>query len=136
MRKLLSLLFFFGLPFLLYAPTAAQEKSAYPPMAAFEIDGNLRLYGFDEEPIQLTFQDKGLDKILWNPGGPLHDVVWSPDGKYLAFQAVDGHLALFNLETREFKDFDIYPQKELRVTFSRDSQYILFGSFGDHIYET
>ncbi len=52
----------------------AQDTAIDPPMAAYGADGNLWLYGFEDEPIQITFQEGGLSKILWHPGGPLHEL--------------------------------------------------------------
>ena len=47
----------------------AQDIVIDPPMAAYGADGNLWLYGFEDEPIQITFQEGGLVKFFGIQGG-------------------------------------------------------------------
>jgi WD40 repeat protein len=113
-----------------------QVMASVPPLAAYGEDGNLYLYGFEDDPIQITFQNEGLGEIQWHPGGTLHDLSWSPDGRYLAFIDFDRHLAVFDIQTRQIENFDVYPSKELQIIFDNSSQYLLYGAGGERVYET
>jgi hypothetical protein len=109
------------------------QAAQYPPMAAFGTDGNIWLYGLEDEPIQITHDASDLTRILWSSGGTIHDLVWSPDGTWLAFVPSDNILRLYGLGSGQITDLDIRILQQVPMNFDASGHYLLYPVVGDEV---
>ena len=104
--------------FLSLKPTFAQEKD-YPLLAAVH-DGDVWLYGFAGEPLRIT---DGTAARYAN-------LVWSPDGNYLAFVALDesfrASLWLYHLANHSLTLVDHDVPAGLPASFTDDMTLLFF----------
>lgn len=114
MRRLLSILVLL----LGTTPTFAQDI-AIPPLSAVH-NGDVWLYGFADEPLRIT---DGTAARYTN-------LVWSPDGNYLAFVALDesfrASLWLYNRTGNSLMLVEGEVPAGFPISFTEDSRELLF----------
>lgn len=127
MSRIFSKFLFLFCFFILSVFSVSAQEKIYPPIAAYGVDGHLRVYQTGKEP-----QD--IPEALPNSGKgfPL-DLAWSPNGIQLAYRSIRGEysgLNVLNAKDDSVTHIQEFPFYDLPFTFTMDSQHLLFGADG------
>ena len=116
--------------FALSPPAAGEARLAVASLRGLA----LRAYpdGKKQPAVELPLSDSGAAKTSQraspaNGGAGVYSLAWAPDGATLAAGTVDGHVLLWDVETRElWADLGVEPASAVvRLTFSADGKRLL-----------
>ncbi|HZO85889.1 MAG TPA: protein kinase, partial [Verrucomicrobiae bacterium] len=101
--------------------------SKTPQWDSWRFDSRLRRYFTNDARGNITIRDVDTDGTLASlpgHGGPLTDMIWSPDDRFIATNDKNGKARIWNLAAREATQIDLPPNARL-LRFTPDSKSLV-----------
>lgn len=118
----------------LLSTVAFANDDEIPPIAAYKPDGNLYIFGLEDEPIKVSDEPaQSIHQIIITVYAH-YNHIWSPDGTKLIFVEggnLDSPIGVYDIKTREKWYLDAHALGGVPLSFSLDGQYLLYSSWGN-----